>query len=260
MDLSKEGVSGRDFRGKVDRRKLAACTVLVTSFVGLVIELDCSESLGLRIDWARPMVGRLVGLVSGTKWVGSLPMGGSLDTGGGTWWSRCGETQVRKLRGTVDELLLPETTWPPLGLLSNRVLKEETLPVTTGEGDRFRKLIRFPVPVRPRNPLVLLVSPGSELKLVPGIDSCRFLSLRSGLGLGLRVFEKGVVHLGFGPFNVIGRRDSAWRCSKRSLVLLTEPWLARAKILRGFGLLVALCTTCSVWGGRTSFACKGNVK
>ena len=120
--------------------------------------------------------------------------------------------------------------------------------MTTGEGDRFRKLIRFPVPVRPRNPLVLLVSPGSELKLVPGIDSCRFLSLRSGEGLGLRVFEKGVVHLGFGPFNVIGRRDSAWRCSKRSLVLLTEPWLARAKILRGFGLLVALCATCSVWG------------
>ena len=160
---------------------------------------------------------------------------------------------MRKLRGTVDELLLPETL-PPLGLLSNRVLKEETLPVTTGEGDRFRKLIRFPVPVRPRNPLLLLVSPGSELKLVPGIDSCRFLSLRSGEGLGLRVFEKGVVHLGFGPFNVIGRRDSAWRCSKRSLVLLTEPWLARAKILRGFGLLVALCTPCSVWGGSTSGA------
>ena len=86
MDLSKEGVSGRDLRGKVERRKLAAWTLVVTSFVGLVIELDCSESLGLRIDWARPMVGRLVGLVSGTKWVGSLPMGGSLDTGGtGTW-------------------------------------------------------------------------------------------------------------------------------------------------------------------------------
>ena len=144
---------------------------------------------------------------------------------------------------------------PPLGLLSNRVLKEDTLPVTTGEGDRFLKLIRFPVPVRPRNP-VLLVSPGSELKLVPGIDSCRFLSLRSGEGLGLRVFEKGVVHLGFGPFNVTGRRDSAWRCSKRSLVLLTEPWLARAKILLGFGLLVALCTPCSVWGEAHQVQCE----
>ena len=104
--------------------------------------------------------------------------------------------------------------------------------------------------------MLLLVSPGSELKLVPGIDSWRFLSLRSGEGLGLRVFENGVVHLGFGPFNVTGRRDSACLCSKRSLVLLTEPWLARAKILLGFGLLVALCTTCSVWGGSTS----GDVK
>ena len=109
--------------------------------------------------------------------------------------------------------------------------------MTTGEGDRFRKLIRFPVPVRPRNPLLLLVSPDSELKLVPGIDSCRFLSLRSGEGLGLRVFEKGVVHLGFGPFNVTGRRDSAWRCSKRSLVLVTEPCLDPANILLGLGVL-----------------------
>ena len=81
MDLSKEGVSGRDLRGKVDRRKLAACTVLVTSFVGLVIELDCSESLGLRIDWARPTVGR-VGLVKGTKCVGNRPVGDSTEETG----------------------------------------------------------------------------------------------------------------------------------------------------------------------------------
>ena len=57
-------------RGKVERRKFAACAVVVESFiVGPVVAVnvfDCSDSLGLRIDWARPTVGR-VGLVKGTK-------------------------------------------------------------------------------------------------------------------------------------------------------------------------------------------------
>ena len=95
MDLSKEGVSGRDLRGKVERRKFAACAV-VASFAApdVVNELDCKESLGLRIDWARPTVGR-VGLVKGTKCVGNRPVGDSTLTGtwGGTWCSRCGDVQ-----------------------------------------------------------------------------------------------------------------------------------------------------------------------
>ena len=98
MDLSKEGVSGRDLRGNVERRKFAACVVVVGSFVvGPVDDVnvfDCSDSLGLRIDWARPTVGR-VGLVKGTKCVGNRPVGDSTVTGtwGGTWCSRCGDVQ-----------------------------------------------------------------------------------------------------------------------------------------------------------------------
>ena len=84
-------------RGKVERRKFAACAVVVVadSFVGDVgvddSVLDCSDSLGLRIDWARPTVGRFVGLVKGTKCVGKRPVGDSTEETG-TWWSLCGET------------------------------------------------------------------------------------------------------------------------------------------------------------------------
>ena len=131
-------------------------------------------------------------------------------------------------------------------MFSKRFLKEDTLPVTTGEGERFRKLNLFPVPVRPLKPMLISEVGSVVLRLVPGIDSCRFLSLRSGEGLGLLVFEKGVVQRGLGPVRVTGIRDSAVRCSKRSLVLLTEPWLARAKIRRGLGLLALLGG--SVWG------------
>ena len=46
-------------------------------------------------------------------------------------------------------------------------------------------------------------------------------------------------------------RDSAVRCSKRSLVLVTEPWFARAKIRLGFGLLALLLAWAgSVWGAK----------
>ena len=138
--------------------------------------------------------------------------------------------------------MLVKVTCDAVGLFSKRVLKEETLPVTTGEGDRFLKLNLFPVPVRPRKPL--LISTAGSVLSTPGIDNWRFLSLRSGEGL--RVFENGVVHRGLGPVRVTGIRDSAVRCSKRSLVLVTEPWFARAKIRRGFGLLVLLGG--SVWG------------
>ena len=150
--------------------------------------------------------------------------------------------------------MLVKVTCDAVGLFSKRVLKEETLPVTTGEGDRFLKLNLFPVPVRPRKPL--LISTAGSVLSTPGIDNWRFLSLRSGEGL--RVFENGVVHRGLGPVRVTGIRDSAVRCSKRSLVLVTEPWFARAKIRRGFGLLVLLGG--SVWGKDWSTGCKCNSK
>ena len=91
MDRSNDGVSGNDLRGNVERRKFAACAVAAESFVvGPVVDVnvfDCSDSLGLRIDWARPTVGR-VGLVKGTKCVGKRPVGDSTEetgTWGGTW-------------------------------------------------------------------------------------------------------------------------------------------------------------------------------
>ena len=71
-------------RGKVERRKFAACVVVVASFFGPVVDVnafDCSDSLGLRIDWARPTVGR-VGLVKGTKCVGNRPVGDSTEETG----------------------------------------------------------------------------------------------------------------------------------------------------------------------------------
>jgi hypothetical protein len=74
-------------RGKVERRKFAACAVAVESFVDPIVDvnvLDCSDSLGLRIDWARPTVGR-VGLVKGTKCVGNRPVGDSTEEEMGTW-------------------------------------------------------------------------------------------------------------------------------------------------------------------------------
>ena len=61
-------------------------------------------------------------------------------------------------------------TCEAVGLFSKRFLKEDTFPVTTGEGERFRRLNLLPVPVLPRNPL--FISPaGSELRLPAGIDS-----------------------------------------------------------------------------------------
>ena len=71
-------------RGKVERRKFAACAVAAKSFVDPIVDvnvLDCSDSLGLRIDWARPTVGR-VGLVKGTKCVGNRPVGDSTEETG----------------------------------------------------------------------------------------------------------------------------------------------------------------------------------
>ena len=79
------------------------------------------------------------------------------------------------MRGTVAELLLLARfkvllTCEAVGLFSNRFLKEETLPVTTGEGERFRRLNLFPVPVLPLKPL-LISAAGSVLRLPVGIDS-----------------------------------------------------------------------------------------
>ena len=60
-------------RGNVERRKFAACAVVVVEsfvvgpIVVVVNVFDCNESLGLRMDWARPTVVRPVGLVKGTK-------------------------------------------------------------------------------------------------------------------------------------------------------------------------------------------------
>ena len=59
-------------------------------------------------------------------------------------------------------------TCEAVGLFSKRFLKEDTFPVTTGEGERFRRLNLFPVPVLPRNPLFIS---DSVLRLPAGIDS-----------------------------------------------------------------------------------------
>lgn len=90
------------------------------------------------------------------------------------------------MRGIVEAFILGE------GTFSNLLRKEETFPVTTGEGDLLLKFILVPVPVRPRNnELVSLAS------LLGVIEYVRFFC--STAGLGLRVFENGVVDLVFGP-------------------------------------------------------------
>jgi hypothetical protein len=127
-----------------------------------------------------------------------------------------------------------------VGLFSNLFLKEETLPVTTGDGDRLRRLSRVPVPVRPRYPRWL-----PSVCSVPEMDSCLFLSRESKAGLGLLVLEKGVVQRGLGPVRATGIFNSAVRCSNRSLVLVTEPWLAPANMRLGLGLLE--WSACGVW-------------
>lgn len=49
------------------------------------------------------------------------------------------------MRGIVDAVVLAD------GTFSNLLRKDETFPVTTGEGDLFLKFILVPVPVRPLN-------------------------------------------------------------------------------------------------------------
>ena len=70
---------------------------------------------------------------------------------------------------------------------SNLLRKEETLPVTTGEGERFLSVILVPVPERPRNGE--WTSQFSELVM----EKVRFLVSTAGLGLRVDRDEKGVV-------------------------------------------------------------------
>ena len=64
---------------------------------------------------------------------------------------------------------------------------EETFPVTTGDGERFLRLILVPVPDRPLNGE--WTSQFSELV----IEKVRFLFSTAGLGLRVDREEKGVV-------------------------------------------------------------------
>lgn len=146
--------------------------------------------------------------------------------------------EIRSLKGEVRGRLLRPGIVPVLlllgeepGLFSNLLLKEDTLPVTTGLGLLLLRLSLVPVPVLPRK-LRLVSCWGSGAV----IESCLFLSLESKAGLGLLVLEKGVVLRVRGPVRATGSRDSALRCSNLSLVLVTLPWLALAKILLGLGL------------------------
>ena len=70
---------------------------------------------------------------------------------------------------------------------SNLLRKEETLPVTTGEGERFLSVILVPVPERPRNGE--WTSQFSELVM----EKVRFFVSTAGLGLLVDRDEKGVV-------------------------------------------------------------------
>ena len=90
------------------------------------------------------------------------------------------------VRGIVEEFNLGE------GALSNLLRKHETFPVTTGEGDLFLKFIFVPVPVRPLNNILLSLD-----SLFGVMEYVRFFC--SMAGLGLLVFENGVVHLDLGP-------------------------------------------------------------
>ena len=69
---------------------------------------------------------------------------------------------------------------------SNLLLKEETLPVTTGEGERFLSVILVPVPDRPLK--------GEWTSQCSGLvmEKVLFLST-AGLGLRVDLDEKGVV-------------------------------------------------------------------
>ena len=73
---------------------------------------------------------------------------------------------------------------PAIG--SNLLLKEETLPVTTGEGERFLSVILVPVPDRPLK--------GEWTSQCSGLvmENVLFLST-AGLGLRVDLDEKGVV-------------------------------------------------------------------
>ena len=71
---------------------------------------------------------------------------------------------------------------------SNLLRNEETFPVTTGEGERFLRVILVPVPDLPRNGE--WTSQFSELVM----EKVRFLLLSTaGLGLRVDLDEKGVV-------------------------------------------------------------------
>ena len=127
-----------------------------------------------------------------------------------------GSRYVRKVRGMV----WAEDGEPEEDAGSNLLRKEDTFPVTTGEGDLLRRLSLVPVPDLPRAKGEW-TSQCSELVM----EKVRFLAAVSGAGLGLRVVreEKGVV-----PRDLVGvllllSRDFP---SNLSLALDTQPWLA----------------------------------
>ena len=72
-------------------------------------------------------------------------------------------------------------------MVSNLLRKDETFPVTTGEGERFLKVILVPVPERPLN--------GEWTSQCSGfvMENVRLLFSTAGLGLRVDRDEKGVV-------------------------------------------------------------------
>ena len=122
------------------------------------------------------------------------------------------------VRGIVDAVALGD------GTFSNLLRKEETFPVTTGEGDLFLKFILVPVPVRPLNNKL-----DSLDSLVGVIEYVRFFC--SIAGLGLLVFDSGVVHRDLLLCSGTGILESWVFCSNLSLALFTEPCFAVEKIL-----------------------------